>query len=672
MKSYLLLLLFLVLPAGVFAKLDYQLDLSLIPAEQKLVARAQIDVPPAAGEQLSLRLANSCTVDSISQGEHRLEYQFHGGLLRIDLRDSSPVVIRYAGRFDDAVAETPLHNEDPSYGISATISGKGSYLSSGVAWYPRIENTDIHYQVSIDTPEGLEAITSGRRSEHRTQNGRTYSRWLIDYPLHGLTLSAGNYQIFEETSGRIPIYAYFYPESAHLAESYLQEARGYLSLYEELFGPYPFHKFAIVENFFPTGYGLPSWTLLGSSVIKLPFIIKTSLGHEIAHSWWGIGVGVDYAQGNWSEGLTTYVADYIYKERSSAAEARDYRLKILRDYASLVSAGNAFPISSFRSRYDKASQAIGYGKTAVVFHMLRQLVGEQVFWNGLRQIVATKMLGQIGWTEFEQTFSALSGQDLQPFFAQWLTRTRGPVLSLRDVVSKQADGGWTVDGKLLQQQPAYHLRVELRLETEQEDFSAIADMSGAEQAFQFHLAARPLSLTADPQAKLFRILAPEEIPSTVNAIRGSNDLLILRSDSNAPPEEARQMLLAALRKRGLPIKSVTAVKQAELAEHDLIIFGTPDELLPERIFESASQSTLTLAGKKAPLAGHSAFVVRRNPYNPSRHAAWFISADPAKAASVARKIPHYGKYSYLLFAGDQNRLKGVWEAETSPLRVDFK
>ena len=62
-------------------------------------------------------------------------------------------------------------------------------------------------------------------------------------------------------------------------------------------GPYPFPKFAIVENFFPTGYGFLSYTLLGGSVLKLPFIPETSLRHEIAHSWWGNGVLVDYAAG---------------------------------------------------------------------------------------------------------------------------------------------------------------------------------------------------------------------------------------------------------------------------------------------------------------------------------------------------------------------------------------
>ena len=110
---------------------------------------------------------------------------------------------------------------------------------------------------------------------------------------------------------------YMFPKSNHLSQSYLDAIAKYISQYEALFGPYPFDKFAVVENFFSTGYGFPSYTLLGSRVIRLPFIIHTSLGHEIAHCWWGNGVYVDYAQGNWSEGLTTYVSDVRFKELAS-------------------------------------------------------------------------------------------------------------------------------------------------------------------------------------------------------------------------------------------------------------------------------------------------------------------------------------------------------------------
>ena len=70
---------------------------------------------------------------------------------------------------------------------------------------------------------------------------------------------------------------------------------------------------------------MPTLTYLGIEVLRLPFIRSTSLGHEVLHNWWGNGVYPDYAHGNWSEGLTTFMADYTYKERESDDAARDMR-----------------------------------------------------------------------------------------------------------------------------------------------------------------------------------------------------------------------------------------------------------------------------------------------------------------------------------------------------------
>ena len=57
-----------------------------------------------------------------------------------------------------------------------------------------------------------------------------------------------------------------------------------------MIGPYPYGTSRLSRISFPTGYGMPSFTLLGSSVIRLPFVPYASLGHEIARSWWGNSV----------------------------------------------------------------------------------------------------------------------------------------------------------------------------------------------------------------------------------------------------------------------------------------------------------------------------------------------------------------------------------------------
>ena len=161
----------------------------------------------------------------------------------------------------------------------------------------------------------------------------------------------------------------------------------------ELFGPYPFPKFAVVENFFPTGYGFPSYTPLGSTILRLPFILSTSLGHEIAHCWWGNGVLVDYESGNWSEALTTYVSDYLYAGTARRpGRAKDYRLQALRNYTTLVPPAKDFPLARFTGRIDPATKAVGYDKGMMVFHMLRRRPwDEDAFWGALRDVYRERL-----------------------------------------------------------------------------------------------------------------------------------------------------------------------------------------------------------------------------------------------------------------------------------------
>ncbi len=668
MRSALFLIVFWVIlasPPGSFAAIDYLLEVKLLPAEQRLEGKVVLQFKAEQPAPLTMRLSQRCRIISVSQAGQPIPWQFADGLLRVTPTSAAALEITYQGRFADPVPTAPGHNEDPGYGVSAVISPRGSYLSGAVAWHPLLASPPARYLVDIRLPAPGEAVLAGQRLIRDSAAGWNRSSWSIDYPLAALTLAAGDYQVFEDHSGTIPIYAYFYPESAELAQTYLQQSREYLNLYQQLFGPYPFHKFAVVENFFPTGYGLPSWTLLGSSVIKLPFIVKTSLGHEIAHSWWGNGIRVDYAQGNWAEGLTTYVADYLYQERQSAAAARQYRMNILSDYASLVTPTNRLAVAEFSSRDSKASQAVGYGKAMMIFHMLRQKVGEQLFWQGLKEIATTRMFTAISWDDFRDIYSQRSGEDLGPFFQQWLKRDQGPQLALANVRAATTESSWVVSGELRQQAPYYQLDVPLRVATATGAKTALLTLSGAQQSFALQVGEKPTSLRVDPDIDLFRILTAAEIPATVNSIRGSEHLLVLRGDTALPSVTARQTLLAGLRKPQHTSTPIADADQQSLADHDLLIFGSSKLALPiPAEVKAGAPQQLAVTNSEA------LFFVTRNPFNPANYAAWFL-ADSAADNAVARKIPHYGKYSYLQFSGATNTDKQIISPADSPLQVIF-
>lgn len=100
-------------------------------------------------------------------------------------------------------------------------------------------------------------------------------------------------------------------------------------MYRKLIGPYPYWKFALIENFWETGYGMPSFTLLGPQVIRFPFILHSSYPHELLHNWWGNSVYVDFKKGNWCEGLTAYLADHLIQEQRGQGDS--YRRATLQN-----------------------------------------------------------------------------------------------------------------------------------------------------------------------------------------------------------------------------------------------------------------------------------------------------------------------------------------------------
>jgi len=136
-------------------------------------------------------------------------------------------------------------------------------LLAGLAWYPDIKIAEDQYDLTVDAPKGVLAITVGKPKGVTSLNGRTRSRWRSDPRISSLPLVAGHYNVKTQKFGRVTAATYFSQQLQHLSADYLAATGRYLQLYEKMFGPYPFSQFAVVENFFPTGYGFPSFTLMG-------------------------------------------------------------------------------------------------------------------------------------------------------------------------------------------------------------------------------------------------------------------------------------------------------------------------------------------------------------------------------------------------------------------------
>lgn len=658
----------------------YQLEVRLFPESQQLEGEARLSITDqqrASG--FDLRLSPQAELLGVTLDGQPTAFSVSGDSLQIHPApgsDSEPSLleIRYRVRYADPLPATTVGMENPSFGVSATIGEVGTYLSSGIAWFPQPQLAPEHYRIRIEGPSGLYGVTSGKLLDHGTEDGQSYTLWETGFPLAGLALSAGYYQIFKEQIGDIQVLAFLTEENAALASTYLDPARKYLQFYQRLLGPYPFAKFAIVENFLPTGYGLPSWTLLGSNVIALPFIPHTSLPHEIVHSWFGSAVEIDYPAGNWAEGLTSYLADYLLKEQRSDEQGREHRLKLLRDYASLVTPQHDYPLTKFVSRTSSPDQAIGYGKSAMVFHMLRQQIGEEAFWTALRKLTSEGSGKRLGWNDLKPFFSAASGRDLTSFFQQWVEQSGAPQLHFDDVVVLDRADGWEVRGMIVQTGEPYSLNLPLHLQTEAGIVEQSVAIRHQQAPFAIRSDAPVLQLSGDPHTHLFRKLQADELPATINDLRASQNLLVVARSAQDPLLEASLDLLRGLQKSQAKVVSWEEFDHSMADQHDLLFVGWPPaEIVAgnEVLQLQAEQDSFYWDKIRYQGTADSLFLCRKTAKGNQHLSAIFHPLSQQAARKVARKISHYGRYSYLVFKDGANFVKGTDEPGESPLQLNL-
>jgi aminopeptidase N len=644
--------------------LRQEIEVTLKPSEHLLIGTSTITF--AAGtRRIALKLSPTAQIDSVTVSGSKLPFSFSGGNLFLDIPKTAgqeTVTVTYRALFNDPLPLPGGSSEDPTYGVHGTITTQGTFLGDTAGWYPLPPSLPLKRSVRVSAPTGTEAITAGRRVTQSTKGTVTSSSWEELRPLGSLALCAGPYSIEERKEGGVTLYSYFYPDNASLSSRYLDAAARYLRIYSDLFGPYPFEKFAVVENFFPTGYGFPSFTLLGSTIIRLPFIIDTSFPHEIVHSWWGNAVEVDQSEGNWAEGLTTYLADYLLKERRSATEGREYRMQLLSDFATLVTTDSDFPLTGFISRVDPISRAVGYGKSTMLFHMIRTEIGDRAFFAALREIYRERLYRSATWSDFTRAFSRSSGRDLSTFMKQWLTRPGGPRFVLSDVTQRREGEEWTVSGSVVQTTPFYELQLPLRLETDGPSIRKILPVNGGLTRFNFSTPAEPRQLLIDFDAELFRLLAPSEIPVTVNSIKGSKQLLAVITEDCRAREVTFKRLLDSLGKGGIMVIREGELDEERLRTHDLIFCGVPKQRsllppLPPGITLHAAGFSIREDVVSAP--DGLLFLVLPFPAPAGRVAALFRPLSEAAADQYASKITHYGKYGSLVFTGGAIRRKSI-------------
>jgi hypothetical protein len=397
----------------------------------------------------------------------------------------------------------------------------------------------------------------------------------------------------------------------------------------------------------------------------------------VLHNWWGNGVYVDDETGNWSEALTAYLADHLLAEQSG--RGAEYRRDSLRAYADYVRAANDFPLRDFRGRHGSASQAIGYGKALMVLHMLRRSLGDETFVAALRRFYRENLFQRAGFDDLRRAMEQESGRSLEDFFRQWTGRTGAPELALSNVGVDQTSSGQILHGRLEQIQAADPFPLQVPLVVHLADGDILehqVPLNGRSADFELALPAAPVRVDVDPRFDLFRTLAPGESPATLSALFGSESgLILLPADAPADLAEGYRYLAEDWRE-GSPGWEIQmdSDRKALPRNRPLWLLGWSNRFLAD-VVANQSQFQLDAARRSLHLprgdyAGEdfSLVLVRSRGGQPT---GWIGSLAPTALPGLARKLPHYGKYSYLVFRGEapEIRVKGRWKVQDSTLMV---
>jgi tetratricopeptide (TPR) repeat protein len=246
------------------------------------------------------------------------------------------------------------------------------------------------------------------------------------------------------------------------------------------------------------------------------------LSNTIAHQWWGSQVSPATMNDAWiTNGMSRY-AELMYIEDSSGKNAFQ---SAITDVSAGALAYDTEPLTTI-GRLDPFSpqfQSMTLEKGAMVFHMLRWEMGDEVFLKFLRTLLTEYTDKSIHTSNVETVAQAQSNLELQAFFAQWLDGTGAPAFTNKYSVFRLGDNkGFRTIGSIDQDLDLFRMPVELRIETDGKTEIRRVDVSGNDSHYSVETFGRPRRINIDPDTWLLK--STPDLAVRVAVLRGQQQV----------------------------------------------------------------------------------------------------------------------------------------------------
>jgi aminopeptidase N len=355
-----------------------------------------------------------------------------------------------------------LVSRHPAGGVPVMASLSEPYAAP--TWWPCIDDpTDkATAEIEATAPSGYHVACNGLLNKTQDNPDQTTTFfWRESFPLatYLISVAATNYSMFEDTYTamdgvtQMPLVYYVYPEHLDLARQKFAVTRRVLEIFAPLFGEYPFlsEKYGMAE--FPWGGAMEHQTMtsMGSNVVGSSTNSgELIIAHEAAHQWWGDLVTMKTWDDIWlNEGFATY-SEVLFFERYLNLDPGEVMSRSYDDGKVSGVLGGTVTAENTANPFDDRGAI--YTKGGWVLHMLRHILGDQAFFDGLKDYRQRFAFGNASTRDLQQVFEEHYGSPLDWFFQQWIYATGRPFYRVSTTISQSGGAGYVVTVSIKQKQ----------------------------------------------------------------------------------------------------------------------------------------------------------------------------------------------------------------------------
>jgi aminopeptidase N len=276
------------------------------------------------------------------------------------------------------------------------------------------------------------AASNGLLQSETTSGTNTITHWKHNYPIPAylIAMAVTDYTVYNDyvANGDFDVVNYVYPENATTAQTQTPVTVDLINLYGSLFEMYPFANEKYGHAQFGWGGGMEHTTMTFMNNFS-----RDLIAHELAHQWFGDKVTCGSWQDIWlNEGFATFLTGLSKEHLDGIAAYKTWRQGKVNHITGATNGSVYLPAADTTNINRIFSSRLSYNKGSMVLHMLRWKLGDNDFFQGVKNYLADTNLayGYAKTPDFQTHLETQSGENLTDFFQDWIYNEGYPTYTI--------------------------------------------------------------------------------------------------------------------------------------------------------------------------------------------------------------------------------------------------